>query len=56
LIIIDSLNADIQDSAVYAPNKFADMTPAEFKKKMLMDSKVADPQMSKMKTKVINKN
>jgi hypothetical protein len=42
LIIIDELNASTHDSAFYAPNKFADMTPAEFKKKMLMEGKVAD--------------
>jgi hypothetical protein len=39
LILIDELNADIKDTAVYAPNKFADMTPAEFKNKMLMNGK-----------------
>jgi hypothetical protein len=42
LIIIDELNASTHDSAFYAPNKFADMTPAEFKKKMLMEGKAAD--------------
>ncbi len=42
LIIIDELNASTHDSAFYAPNKFADMTPAEFKKKMLMEGKASD--------------
>ncbi len=40
LKIIDSFNADTSDSAFYAPNKFADLTAAEFKAKMLMEEMV----------------
>ena len=38
LIVIDEMNAVTTDNAIYAPNKFADMTPEEFKLKLLLPS------------------
>ena len=40
MALIDAMNADEQDSAVYHATKFADMTPAEFKEEMLMSETV----------------
>ena len=48
LILINSFNADTFDSAFYAPNKFADMTPDEFKAKMLMDQMAANKSKPSM--------